>query len=764
MVFDRIKIGGLLLIGLILSFRISAQSNEGTRFWFAFLQHRDQNNSKKCIITSKSNTTGTIEIPSINWRRNFSVNANSVFIADIPDESELIGSERITQQAVLVTTEKPSSVYIHQYFTFRADAALVLPLESLGNNYYIMTYRGYQNIDGHYPSEFLIVGTEDGTTVQLNYSCNTAGGKKKGEKHSIALNRGETIQIQAATVSDDLTGSLVQANKSIAVFSGNRWTQIPNGNGNRDNLLEQMYPVEVWGKQFVAVPTKFTTVDRYRILASDDNTSIQFYGNNVPGNLLLNKGQWKEFELRANPALIQSSKPIMVAQFLVGGNSIGLNGLGDPSMVLLNSVEQMRDTVTIYNSPFENIERQFINLICLTKDTGNLRIDGKGILQSGNQFQFIGLKNEYAFSQLSVNQGPHIISSGGCGVIAIAYGYGSAESYAYGGGANFYKFNNLPITDGTCLGDSLEFNSGLPSSRFKVSWELGDGKIFNSHSFKYSYDKLGSYRVKLIIHDVCNNKVDSSEKLIQITLRENLIAYPDTLICEGSDVQLMAFDKSGSQYNWSGPNNFHSDQQNPTLSSVTKNHEGQYTVVGTYAGCATYPRNIEILISENPKPNLGQDTFFCPALEPIEISTKTNDKIIWDDGTFNETRPIDREGLYFVKLINENNCTGVDSIRILEKCPFSVFVPNVFSPNGDGINDYFVTSGMYIESFRMEIYTRWGEKMFFTTDQSIGWNGHSANGKLALPGTYIYFITVEGYNSNGQFVKQNFHGDVTLVR
>ncbi len=755
----------ILFFYFICQFSILAQSNEGKEFWFAFLQHRDNQNSKKCIITSKFNTKGIIEMPSIGWSKSFTVAANSVFIVDIPKEAELFGSETVTKQGVHVITDDPCSVYIHQYFQFRADAALILPVESLGNLYYIMSYHGYQNQDDHYPSEFLMIGTEDNTVINLTYSCYTARGNLKGGKQTVTLNRGETFQVQAATVNDDLTGTYIESDKPISVLSGNRWTQIPNGKGNRDNLLEQMYPVEVWGKQFITIPSKQTIADRFRILAAEDNTVVALTGNGkVPGPINLNKGQWVEFQIDGFATLVQASRPIMVAQFLLGGESNGLNGIGDPSMVLLNSVEQMRDTVTLYNSPYEDITRQFINLITLTKDTGNLMIDGQSIIQTGNQFKFIGPSSEYAYSQLSVTQGTHLITSGGCGVIAIAYGYGNAESYAYGGGANFYKLNKVAIPNGSCFRDSIEFKSGLPPTRFDVTWNLGDGTIIKSHKFKYSYKALGSYTVKLLIHDLCRDVYDSTNKVILITLRENLIAYPDTIICENSNVQLFSFDRSESQYEWIGPNNYKSDKQNPILRKVKKNQEGIYTVSGIYFGCATFPRSIELIVVENPMPNLGKDTFFCSDNGPIQLSINTSDNIIWEDGSNTSNRLIFEEGIYSIRLVDEYNCFGVDSISIVDKCPLVLHIPNVFSPNGDNINDIFSTFGSHINSYRMEIFTRWGERIFTSTELEEGWDGKISDGNYAAPGVYIYLIQVEGYNKKGEFIKEKRSGDLTLVK
>jgi gliding motility-associated-like protein len=90
-------------------------------------------------------------------------------------------------------------------------------------------------------------------------------------------------------------------------------------------------------------------------------------------------------------------------------------------------------------------------------------------------------------------------------------------------------------------------------------------------------------------------------------------------------------------------------------------------------------------------------------------------------------------------------------------------IPNAFSPNGDGLNDYFIpreilSSG--VKTFRMNIYNRWGENIF-TTEQidGRGWDG-KFNGKLQNMGVYVYLIDVEFINK----VKKTYKGNVTLMR
>jgi len=88
-----------------------------------------------------------------------------------------------------------------------------------------------------------------------------------------------------------------------------------------------------------------------------------------------------------------------------------------------------------------------------------------------------------------------------------------------------------------------------------------------------------------------------------------------------------------------------------------------------------------------------------------------------------------------------------------------VYFPNAFSPNGDGLNDFFTFEGRFIESGSIKIYSRWGELIFETSQIDQGWDG-TINGQEALVGTYVYSAQLID-ESGVQFVKT---GEVVLIR
>ncbi|WP_298736884.1 gliding motility-associated C-terminal domain-containing protein [uncultured Chitinophaga sp.] len=88
-----------------------------------------------------------------------------------------------------------------------------------------------------------------------------------------------------------------------------------------------------------------------------------------------------------------------------------------------------------------------------------------------------------------------------------------------------------------------------------------------------------------------------------------------------------------------------------------------------------------------------------------------------------------------------------------------VFIPNMFSPNGDGVNDVFLVYGNTIASLEMHIYNAWGQEVFVTKDQRQGWNG-TMNGKIQPSGVYVYIVIAK--LQNGTTV--NRKGNVTVIR
>lgn len=740
-----------------------SQSNEGTRFHFAFLEHIDVGrNNMVAMITSKFATAGTIEMPLLGWKQSFSVAPNQVTIITLPKSAETVGSENISSNGLLITSEKNVSVYIHQYYNNRSEASVVLPDDALGTDYYAIAYKALQQGNVVYPSELLIVAVKDDTEVEIILSDQTKGGRKKGESIKVTLSPGQTYQVQTALGNSDITGTRVMGNKPFALFAGNSWT--PMICDARDNLLEQMYPISTWGKEFISVLSAQVTLDVFRIMASESNTSVLVQGAKTD-TFKLNQGQFVEYQ-KGESTYISSNKPIAVAQYNVGGTCGGNpSRLGDPSMVLLNSIEQIRDTVTLYNSSFQQIAENYLNVVALSADISRVTLDGTPLGNIPGAIGTVAGNTKYSFARIKVNAGSHTLISNGCGISVTAYGYGNAESYAYNGGASFKPINANPLPEGGCLNDSILFDVGLSAPRFSLFWDFGNKDTSSLNVLKRAYNQVGPQYVKLAINDLCLKKLDTVNGIINITTPESLSA-PNTLItCENDTLKLTVNDKLSEWYRWSGPNGFTSNDKNPQIPNITTTMSGNYAVYGVIDGCNTYPATTNVSVKAIPKPRLGADAFICPDEPSFSFRLQGGffSKYEWQNKSTLPYFEVDDEATYSVKVWNEWGCTGTDTIILTRKCPTKVYAPTAFSPNKDGINDFFQLYGKDIITFDLTISDRWGNIVFKSNDIEMGWNGQ-VKGFDADPGVYVWMATIEGYRRNGKTFIETKSGTVALIR
>lgn len=120
-------------------------------------------------------------------------------------------------------------------------------------------------------------------------------------------------------------------------------------------------------------------------------------------------------------------------------------------------------------------------------------------------------------------------------------------------------------------------------------------------------------------------------------------------------------------------------------------------------------------------------------------------------------------GRYWVNLKIESNNGCIDStIRSIDIDPqFVIFIPNAFTPNGDGNNDLFFAKGEYIHEFEMRIFDRWGNMIYYADHINKPWNGKMDNvGELVQQEVYVYQINIKDNKSK----EHQYVGSVTLIR
>ena len=117
----------------------------------------------------------------------------------------------------------------------------------------------------------------------------------------------------------------------------------------------------------------------------------------------------------------------------------------------------------------------------------------------------------------------------------------------------------------------------------------------------------------------------------------------------------------------------------------------------------------------------------------------------------------------FVVNVSDGVCSKDASVQVtvfeLRCSDPDIFVPNTFTPNDDGVNDLLLVRGRHVERLEFLVFDRWGELVFSTTDQRIGWDG-TYQGRPVDPAVFVYHLTVDCVDGQRYFTK----GNVTVVR
>jgi gliding motility-associated-like protein len=123
-------------------------------------------------------------------------------------------------------------------------------------------------------------------------------------------------------------------------------------------------------------------------------------------------------------------------------------------------------------------------------------------------------------------------------------------------------------------------------------------------------------------------------------------------------------------------------------------------------------------------------------------------------------------GLYPVQLAvtSSNGCSDFINGVITVNELFNLFVPSAFTPNGDGINDVFQLQGTGIDvnNFQFDIFNRWGERVFSSTDPSQAWTGGASGGEYYIPnGVYTYYIATNSLKTGERY---EYRGTISIIR
>lgn len=327
--------------------------------------------------------------------------------------------------------------------------------------------------------------------------------------------------------------------------------------------------------------------------------------------------------------------------------------------------------------------------------------------------------------------------------------------------------------DTICQGTKVDFTNHSTATVINgiapgYQWDFGDGSASNLENPSYTFLHSGVFSARLIV----SNGIPCYDTMIHIINVDSIsglsVDVSDTPICKGDKIEFHATYSSNGLLSsrWSfGDSPDSIFNLNPV--SHAYDHGGSYTVAlqNDYRVCPDTAVSFQVRVNDLPYINIGADTSLCLDGDPLTLKDVINENNpiaswLWNTGDTSSSLTILHPGHYWAR-VTIDNCSATDEINIDKDCYLDV--PNSFTPNGDGINDYFLPRQLLSEGvvgFHMSIFNRWGEKVFETTNRNgRGWDGRF-NGKDQSVGVYIYMIDV--IYKNGR--TESYKGNLTLLR
>ncbi|AXY77553.1 PKD domain-containing protein [Paraflavitalea soli] len=438
-------------------------------------------------------------------------------------------------------------------------------------------------------------------------------------------------------------------------------------------------------------------------------------------------------------------------------------------------IDSVSDTINVYN-PYTTSE---LNYSPIT-NCNALMVDFSLITPSATRFSFYFGDGAIDDSQLKVFQhyykspgfyAPSILlqDSLGCQVTV-----GGPNTIRILGATPLFGMDKKTFCDsGTVIfTDYTQGNDPITS----LSYDFDDGTTSTDKDLTHRFTQPGTYVVKHIVSTQagCTNTLTDT---VRVYGTPHPVIISDTVVCINEVLPLqgtLTVPDTAITWKWDLGSNGQSADQNTSV---------KYPQSGTYAvslesanklGCKDKTSK-NIYVPPTPTINLsGSPTVVVGTGIPMPVTYSANVAtyawtparnlsctdcaIPFADPRFTTTYNVRVEDIY--------GCPATQDITITVICNSSnYFVPNTFSPNGDGHNDVFMPRGRNIDRVnRMQVFNRWGEmvfekKNFMVNDASAGWNG-TYKGKPAAADVYVY--VVEFVCDNASVVP--FRGNVTLLR
>jgi len=306
-----------------------------------------------------------------------------------------------------------------------------------------------------------------------------------------------------------------------------------------------------------------------------------------------------------------------------------------------------------------------------------------------------------------------------------------------------------------CAGEGTVLEATVNGGLLPYTFEWS---TLNSDTPFLSVNPSESTTYSLTVTDNTGNQVSETVLVSVIANDIELNLGDDLVLCSGEVQTLNPELDENLDYLWS---------DGSSMSTLEIFQSGEYWV-SVSTPCQMLSDTV--LVTE-PYASLNQfqEINGCEGEElAIGFSPNDNIEVLWENGYLGDSILITESGIYSAEILSDE-CTVAFPVEIfanLTSCSCDVFIPNAFTPDGDGLNELFeIKPDCDLTSFDLKIYNHWGEEIFSSLSPDVGWNGSVNNGDYYSPNSvYVYILKLSFLNNNSSPETLNIRGHVSLLR
>jgi gliding motility-associated-like protein len=287
-----------------------------------------------------------------------------------------------------------------------------------------------------------------------------------------------------------------------------------------------------------------------------------------------------------------------------------------------------------------------------------------------------------------------------------------------------------------CEGKEVKFETTLPNIQYKFQWQKDGVDLPTETTQKYTAKTSGKYTLLATSRNCPKPILDTTLK-VEVTPYPKIELGVDKTLCYDT-ISIGDNPVAGVTYLWSDGKN---------TSKTFPATSGKYVLKASQNGCET--KDSLIITKETaPKINLPTSIEFCEGSGKsifLDAGYGNGWQYDWQPYNLNsQSITVTQQGDYLVKVKDANNgCESKKAIKVFSNCIPKLYIPDIFTPNGDSQNDVFEIRYEEVTNFEISIFSRWGELLFHSKDITDYWNGTNLQ-ELCMEGVYTYKIKFSG--------------------